>query len=160
VMFDLAAEKLNLSSNLLKLMKNQVLLFKVMKDEQAVSSLRNLYQSLKEYCVNNKHFTQNTKRSRILILEFFSSLFMFLKYNVLYNMVDDLMVELGFETGEFFQTMFLEFLSCFSLFEGENSKHGIQCCLNVFLSLKNHMERSPIFLKTNYLPGDDIYNRV
>lgn len=87
------------------------------------------------------------KKSKIFILEMFSCLFTFLKYNVLYQIVDELLYDMRIDTGEFFSAMFLEYLTSFSQFEGEYSKHGILTSLSVFLSVKNHMERNPVFLK-------------
>ena len=118
VLIELSAEKLNLARNIQLLLRNQVLINKFFQAPKARESFTKVFQGLKEYCLNSKKFSSFGEKGQSLVVEFFSALFSFVKFNSLYCIAEKSLASESIEAGEFFRAMFLEFLVFFSHAEG------------------------------------------
>ena len=105
--------------------------------------LTTFLQTLKEYCINQHNFIGTQDNSKAVIIDLFATLFHFLKYNSLFKHFSEVSAStLNVIPNEFFQTIYLQFLDSFQAFQSHELDHAVDSAMSVYLSIKNHMERS------------------
>lgn len=142
-------KKLRLSRTMSLIFKNAYINFKFFKDDELMGNISDFLQSIKEYVVHSQMFIGSEGDTKGLIVELFACSFLFLKHNFLYDHFSSISPNLGLNPNQFFQTVFLEFLKSFQDFKSYESAISLESAMSVFLSIRNHIERSEEFSMGN-----------
>lgn len=147
MLVELSADRLALSSNFQMLFRNQILTQKMLQDAIIYEMFGKVFTGLKEFCLNSKKFSTFGEKGQHVLVEYFATIFQYLKFNSLYRIAEEVLSQESIEPGEFFRAIFMEFLAFFWTCDGHQSTHVTDSCALIMQSIKNHMERNPCFLE-------------